>query len=209
MVAHPTRPLDAAIRSELELRADVLIDWRSPNDEDDRAEYRDGRFLDLLDLNGLRDDLARFWPRKGPQWDALGVASDGKVLLVEAKAHPGEMASTCTAGAESRELIVRSLDTAKRAFGAIDGADWIEGFYQYANRLAHLQFLRERGVDAHLIFVYFLNDREMRGPASAIGWANAIDECHTALGLPEGRHHEGLHSIFIDVAKADVAALAG
>ena len=198
MLAQSPSPLDAALRSELNLSADVAIDWRSPRAEDDHAEYRDGKFLDVLGLAPLKGDLKAFWPSKGPQWDALGVASDGKVILVEAKAHASEMTSTCGAGTKSREVIERALEAAKARYGANSEADWSVGYYQYANRLAHLQFLRERGVDAHLVFVYFLNDRDMRGPASAIAWGDAIDECHSALGLPHGQLIEGLHSLFID-----------
>lgn len=199
MVARSPSPLETAIRVELALSADVSVDWRSPKAADDYAEYRDGGFLELLGLNSLRPDLEAFWPSRGPQWDALGVTSDGKVILVEAKAHVREMTSTCEAGTKSREVIDRALDAAKTCYGAEPEADWTARYYQYANRLAHLQFLRERGVDAHLVFVYFLNDRDMRGPASAIGWGNEIDECYSALGLPRGMPVEGLHTLFIDV----------
>src|SRR5205823_14951129 len=48
------------------------IDRRSPRANDFR-EYRDGKALDALGLGRLRGELARFWPARGPVWDALGV----------------------------------------------------------------------------------------------------------------------------------------
>jgi hypothetical protein len=71
---------------------------------------------------------------------------------------------------------------------------------QYANRLAHLQFLRDRRVDAHLVFVYFLDDAEMHGGASQAQWDEAIAACHRALGLSDGKA-EGVHSVFVSVAE--------
>jgi hypothetical protein len=93
----PSSELNARISATLGLPPGA-IDWRSPRSDDEHAEYRDARFLETLGLGGLKDDLAAFWPARGPQWDALGVAPGGKVILVEAKAHAGEMASDCAAG---------------------------------------------------------------------------------------------------------------
>ena len=42
--------------------------------------------------------------------------------------------------------------------------DWTKCFYQYANRLAHLYFLKElNGIDAALVFVYFTGDTTING----------------------------------------------
>ena len=69
------------------------IDWLSPLRKDEFAEYRDAAFLDRLSLTHLTDELANFWPARGPQWDALARTSAGQVLLIEAKAHIGEFCS--------------------------------------------------------------------------------------------------------------------
>ncbi|GAH61868.1 unnamed protein product, partial [marine sediment metagenome] len=48
------------------------IDWRSPLQSDDYAEYRDQDFLRRLGiLNKMKYPLSNFWPDNGPQWDAL------------------------------------------------------------------------------------------------------------------------------------------
>lgn len=166
------------------------VEWRSPLQNDDFAEYRDGTFLDRLDLGELKPQLADFWPRGGPQWDALGVTSGGTRLLVEAKAHVQEMCSPgSTASVNSLELIQARLDAAAAALSAKDGrVAWHKNFYQIANRLAHLLWLRDLGVDARLVLVNFLNDADMGGPTSVREWHAAYKVAHHVMGL--GRRHK-------------------
>lgn len=197
----PAGPLDAAVREALSLAPDVVIDWKSPRNDDEYAEYRDTSFLREIGLEHLEANLREFWPSRGPQWDALGRTSDGRVILIEAKAHAGELASSCAARTTSRLLIDRALDAAKKHYGAEPRADWANGYYQYANRLAHLHFLRENGVAAELMFVYFVNDRDVGGPSSKFEWAAVVKKCHEALGLPDDRPIPGSHTVFIDVSK--------
>jgi hypothetical protein len=64
--AHPD-VLDAPLRTALGARR---IDWRSPLLSDDFAEYRDGDFLKRLGFEPLTNERERFWPARGPQWDA-------------------------------------------------------------------------------------------------------------------------------------------
>ncbi len=69
--------------------------------------------------------------------------------------------------------------------GAKANADWLTDYYQYANRIAHLAFLRQHGVEAWLVFLYFTGDEDMGGPASKSEWQCHIDKAHTHVGLPE------------------------
>jgi len=77
--------------------------------------------------------------------------------LVEAKAHIDEAVDFGSrAKTDSLKQICRALTCAKKAFGVIGDAPWDSPFYQYANRLAHLYFLRQlNGLDAYLLFLYF------------------------------------------------------
>lgn len=159
------------------------IDWLSPRRSDDWAEYRDAGFLTTLHLPELVEDLATFWPRGGPQWDALGLASDGTRVLVEAKAHVAELRSTCGAGADSLKQIRAAMDRTKARWGAESSHDWTAPFYQYANRLTHLDFLQQHGVKAILLFVYFVGDRDMRGPDRQEEWEAALAQVYTHLGV--------------------------
>ena len=156
------------------------IEWVSPLAANQYAEYRDGDFLRVLGLAGHEAELARFWPKHGPQWDALGRSSDTgengepqRVFLVEAKAHVAEICSPpCKATGSSSSSMIRDALTATRTFvRSSSEADWLGYFYQYVNRLAHLYFLREvLHVDAYLVFLYFLDDKDVSGPTSRKEW---------------------------------------
>lgn len=171
------------------LGGDREIEWLSPLRGDVYAEYRDSAFLDRVGLAHLSPELADFWPARGPQWDALGVTDRGEVLLVEAKAHVAELCSPATAARPaSRQIIVSRLATCAERLGARAGhAPWTDHFYQLANRLAHLQFLRDEGIPAFLILVNFLNDTDMQGPTTGEAWSAAYDVAMHVMGLR--RHH--------------------
>lgn len=93
----------------------------------------------------LTDELSRFWPPRGPQWDGLATDGANRVFLFEAKAHAAEMGSTCQAGPV---ITSGAMVATRRTLGAKPDADWLNGYYQYANPLAHLTFLRDHDVDA-------------------------------------------------------------
>ena len=59
------------------------------------------------------------------------------------------------------------------ALGAKRRALWGDVFYQLANRLAHLYFLRKGGERAWLALVNFLGDDEMGGPNTKAEWEAA------------------------------------
>ncbi|MFC1640236.1 hypothetical protein ACFL3B_05700 [Gemmatimonadota bacterium] len=88
----------------------------------------------------------------------------------------------------------------KRFFKARPGCDWSKRFYQYANRLAHLHFLREvNGIDAYLVFVYFLNDPDLDGPKTEREWHVAIKVMHEALGIRGRVPKKYVIDLFVDV----------
>jgi hypothetical protein len=188
------------LRAELSLPGDPPIEWVSPRMDDDHAEYRDQEALDLLGRSCAVRPLSDFWPKLGPQWDALGKFGARGVVLVEAKANLSELKSPGSgASAPNLQQIEKSCSEAKQSYEASPGATWTGKYYQYANRLAHLYFLREvNQLDAHLAFVYFLNDPYTRGPTSEAQWAPAIAEAHSALGLPGGPL-PAVHEVFVDV----------
>jgi len=124
---------------------DASIKWLSPIATDGYAEYRDAAFLSRIGQASLAN-LGDYWLVRGPQWDALATTSRGDILLVEAKAHYAEMCSPGTAAsAASRLMINKTLTGLAQHLGASPKrASWSDHFYQLANRLAHLQFLRAR-----------------------------------------------------------------
>jgi len=198
LVARGSAPLEEPLRQAGALESSATLKWLSPLPSDDWAEYRDAAFLDRIGHPELSAALSGFWPQRGPQWDGLALDSAGTVFLIEAKAHPSEMASSCKAGESSIGLIRASLEVTKRAFAANEQADWLDGYYQYANRLAHLLFLESHCVRARMIFLYFVGDKDMGGPLSVEGWALHIDHVLQHLGLHESP--PGVFSLFREIA---------
>ncbi len=178
--------LEAPIRSRIGTDA---LTWHSPLESDAFAEYRDEAFLGLIGQLHLADALHGFWPARGPQWDALGTTDTDTVVLVEAKAHIAEMLSPATAaGPVSRQRIDTVLDElAERLGPGRKRARWSEQFYQLANRLAHLDFLRRNRVEAYLVLVDFIGDDDIGGPHTAEAWDAAYEVAFHVMGLPK-RH---------------------
>ncbi len=179
------------------------IEWRSPRRDDDYAEYRDAAFLERLDIRLSRRSLESFWPRGGPQWDALGRSSSGVTVLVEAKAHLSELESPATAASSdtSLALIQTSLSETRRRLGVPEPFDWTKRYYQYANRIAHAYLLNDlNDLRTKLVFVYFVGDHDMKGPMTRYEWEVGINSAHAALGLKAVPSF--VRDVFVDVSSA-------
>jgi hypothetical protein len=87
--------------------------------------------LERVGLERLSPELRDFWPHRGPQWDALAEFGNEGVMLVEAKAHVGELcSSSCEAKSPSLEMIEEALNEAAEYICARPRATWTECFYQ-------------------------------------------------------------------------------
>ena len=193
--------LNTPIRSQLDLSCTEKITWLSPIAHDEYAEYRDQAFLDLLGIKLLKVPLSDFWPSRGPVWDGLGKSDSGNVFLVEAKSHISEVLSPKTgAGVKSLRQINKSLNEIKTFLHSKSEHDWASIFYQYTNRLAHLYLLRALNeVPAYLVFLYFVNDKDMNGPKSVDEWIGALSLLKSYLGVSRHRLDKYIADIFIDV----------
>jgi hypothetical protein len=132
---------------------------------------------------------------RGDQWDGVAAVRGPKhepgVLLVEAKSHPAEVLSTASAKHhESKAMIMRALAETKRYLGVDERQDWTSPYYQMANRLAFLYFLRERQkIPAWLVFLYFVGDqfwsrnRLIVGPTTPDEWEPHISAAYDGLRL--------------------------
>jgi len=193
--------IDIDLTNWLKTKTEVI--WTSPIKDDDYAEYRDEDFLKKLKITDrIIYPLKEFWPKNGPQWDALGIDNQS-VFIVEAKANlPEIVSSPCGAGTVSRSQIIDSFSELKEYLGINDTVDWTGKFYQYTNRLAHLYYLRVRnGINAYLLFIYFINDKTVNGPTSIEKWEGAIETMENYLGL--GKKHKlkkYIREIFADVS---------
>lgn len=193
--------LNTQIRNNFDLPFDEEITWLSPKTEDNYAEYRDQAFIDLLDVDLVNVPLNKFWPSRGPQWDALGKSDKGTIFLVEAKAHIPEINSPRTqAKGQSLHQIQSRLDETKRYLNAKPEINWSENFYQYTNRLAHLYLFRVlNDLPTYLVFVNFVNDVEMGGPQSVDEWRGALKLLYAYLGISRNKLSKYILDLFIDV----------
>mgnify|MGYP007020035744 CR=1 FL=1 len=65
-------------------------------------------------------------------------------------------------------------------------------------------WLVREGVDAHLLFVSFINDADMQGPSSPDEWRLAFREADMALGAAPNHSLLGrIHHVFPDVLTLD------
>jgi len=184
-----------------------------------KLKVREPKGLEFLaPTDRARLEWERLWPQSGNvhNWDAVGrgqIAERTTWTLLEAKAHIGELSSSCTAKSpDSIRRIDAVLEETKRALGVPDAAAWAEGYYQYSNRLALLHFLTTHGVDAHLVFVYFLDDRTDIGragrecPASEPEWREALAAQDSHVALPSTSPlRERVHRLFVPVHRANIA----
>lgn len=147
------------------------------------------------------------WPQRGnpPNWDAVGVGTTNgrdEWLLVEAKAHTGEMISDCQASEDGGLPAIRAtLAELKRELGVGEHHDWLKRYYQYANRLAVLHFLVNKNENAHLLFVYFAGDKRPDGiacPQNEAAWEQALTDQANWLGL-SNKHtlSDRIHKLFV------------
>ena len=196
--------INAELKKGLEFSMGETISWVSPLKTDDHAEYRDQDFIDRITSTKLNVPLHQFWPRYGPQWDALGRTNRGKIFLVEAKANIPEIFSP-PSGAKSEasvSLIRGSLDETKRYLDSKSSAEWTTLFYQYCNRLAHLYFLRVKNeLNAYLLFVYFVGDSTVEGPKSKEEWLGALKILKLVLGIDkQHKLSPYIIDVFVDVS---------
>jgi hypothetical protein len=180
--------------------ADIV--WISPLRAARFQEYRDDDFVSRCGLDLKRRPLKDFWPRGGPMWDGLARAGR-QLILVEAKGHIPEIVSPRSHASEpARGRIRQSMEEAQRSLSpkSLGWVDWTGTFYQYANRVAHLHFLREHNaLPVHLVNVYFLHADDVRGPKSVDEWKGAITVVKTYLGLGRTRMTKYMHDVFVDV----------
>jgi hypothetical protein len=170
------------------------------------------RGIDFLNPGlALQRAWSDFWPQSGNvhNWDAIAkitCSGSDEWLLVEAKAHTGEVTSSCGATSESSiTQIKRAFSETKRALAIPDRFDWLHPYYQLCNRVAVLHFLRTQGIPARLLFIYFLGDtnpsREAECPKAPVQWQTVIDRELQHVGLNRPRpFSDRIHHIFLDVA---------
>jgi hypothetical protein len=59
--------------------------------------------------------------------------------------------------------------------------------------------LRKNNLPAYLIYVYFLNDIEMKGPTSFNEWEGALRLLTSALGIGRHKLQKFIIDVYVDV----------
>lgn len=194
--------IDNKIKNYFHELANDEIKWKSPLINDDYAEYRDNNFISQIGLDNSIIKIEEFWPKKGPQWDALATTNKGNIILVEAKANIPEIVTPATgASPQSKKIIGAALNKTKEYLSISNDIDWSGKFYQYTNRLAHLYFLRIiKNKPVYLLNIYFIGDEDVEGPKTKAEWDGAIKVLHSYLGTSKHKLSKYMADIFIDIS---------
>lgn len=112
---------------------------------------------------------ARHGNSRTPNWDLVSTCTmpDGRkgLLLVEAKAHPGELQKRdeCKAGVENRPQIERAVAEAQQQLNHARSGWALDAHlhYQLSNRFAWAWKIASMGIPVILVYLGFLNATEM------------------------------------------------
>jgi hypothetical protein len=201
-------------RQILDLTGSDSIQWLDfPFDRSRTWQDGEWKGLDFLEVGSpARVAWQTIWPQRGnpPNWDAIGKLTTKGVaqwLLVEAKANAEELQSSCKAVEEGgRPLITKTLAATKEHLGVSAERQWLDGYYQYANRVAVLDFLRQCNVPARLLNIYFVGDRgdaRRSCPNDIAGWNDVLVPLKAHIGLPSGHPLEDrIHELFLPVCSS-------
>jgi hypothetical protein len=198
-----TERLGAELRDAFPVLEGAEIDWRAPRAAERYEEPCDETFWAAIERPELAGTAASWWPKRGPEWDAVGLARrqglDQVVVLIEAKAHPDELGDGAM-GATSEtsiSMIKVALDKARVELKATGSpASWVGPHYQLANRVAWVRWLQQAKVDAVLAHVLFEDDRSHK-PASRQELEQAVESMHRALGIQPANHIDWMATIYL------------
>jgi len=181
-----------------------------------KSNKHDGEHIgiDFLGDTHVREAWRSFWPQSGnsQNWDAVSeirVNSQQEWLLVEAKAHLGELKSRC--GASNPISIDRINAALSQTISSFCDSPrsverWLEPYYQYANRLAMLHFLMKEydpPIPARLLFIYFFGDQRPDSaicPQTTAEWESDIKAMEHHLGIdPHSELYQRVHHFCLTV----------
>jgi hypothetical protein len=198
---------------------ELAIEWLDYPKDETRLSL-DGEYCDIECFGAepfygeLLKKWPAFWPVKGPNaqnWDGI-FRIGSKWFFVEAKAHITEMKSSHRISPKSEAIIVNSLDGASKWLHAEkDGKYWAHSsYYQMANRLAFCHFLRDNGIEASLVNVFFMNGYERpfvsrtanhvesKSVTERQDWEKAIEAELYDLGLTEEALSGIVYNVIVD-----------
>jgi hypothetical protein len=199
------------------------IDWMDFGFSVENKPLRDDsefKGLEFIQEVSVQEKWKLFWPQTGnsQNWDAVAKIhfnDHDEWLLVEAKGHLGEVKSNCGAVSHnSTEKIISAFEKTSQAFGnrSKPVLNWLENYYQYANRLAVLYFLMKEcapPVHVRLLFIYFYGENREHAVCAQNeqGWKPLIQDMNDWLGVDQtGELAERVHHLFLSVNPLGVGA---
>jgi len=165
-----------------------------------------------LDIIKLLSNWKGYWSSTGrqPNWDGVILHKKDdqfELVIVEAKAHLKEIESKTKSN--SNQDIQNAFQDTQNNFGICNG-NWFGKYYQLANRLAFVNFLHNNGIEASLLYIYFINGyekRQLNGKQKItvedkcvpdeVAWNNVIADEYIDLGI-NAKAKQYISKIFIN-----------
>ena len=200
--------LNKTILTALNLPVTTNINWLDYPINLDRksldGELKDIEcFQELSNFKEIEQAWKEFWPNTGSaqNWDGI-FKIDDTWYFVEAKAHEEEIHSSTKANSKSKELISKTFQKYCSEFSS-KTETWINSdSYQLANRIAFIQFCKNNGIKAKLVYISFINGYEKTGNSKSIHseeeWKTIWDKEYKELGLDIEKLNSILTNVYID-----------
>lgn len=170
--------VNTQLKNELNHTIGDDIEWLTPLSHQENYSEYDLKHPYIAKITGISKQNYSFWPSRQPQWDAIGINHEKKIIyLVEAKAHLDELFSKMSASSqESIDLITKSMRTVFEAYQSKGNFDyWMNKYYQLGNRLTFLAKMNDikaqTGYQFELVLLNIVNDFTHR-PTTTEAWNN-------------------------------------
>lgn len=178
-------------------------------------------FLEKKIDKGLYDKITSALQKAGSfisnwqHWDAVFVLDDC-FYFVEAKAYTGELYSTNDHGGSSKKEILNFMRENMQPYGIEVDENWLDSYYQFANRISMMAFLNQNGLNAKAIYIYFengYNKRQFIGKeiktvsdkgAGKIEFDEAIQKELSHLNIEKANLSELVVHIYINATPKDI-----
>lgn len=173
---------------------------------------------ELVGLSFLKDDInfdiaianwKSEWPQSGNSmnWDLIGFTKINNLttwILVEAKAHIGELEQSCGATINSFLKIEKALEkaAANSNIEILPQNPWTKKYYQLANRIYVLDLLKRSDINAKLLNIYFVGDvlEKRKSPQNQKEWSQKIGEMKKYLNI-QNAGELGISDLYLEVNK--------
>ena len=193
------------------LNTNENINWLDYPFKNNRLSL-DGELKDVecFENKDIGEKWKEYWPQSGnsQNWDGI-FKINNTWYFVEAKAHSSETDSSCKATSEKSILTIKKAfaETINSFNAAKTSEHWVSRdckSYQFANRLAFINFCNKVGIKAKLVYISFLNGFDKPGTSGKMNvssqeeWEKIWKKEYEDLGVSEENLNEILYHVYID-----------